>query len=93
MALWQAVQQRVDLFQPPTNEMNESNSLSYGWCDIHVASIIETEVLRNLAWSLVTSIDSGTDLAASKIGSRIVQRHSECRFFGGRDHHSLPASG
>jgi hypothetical protein len=62
--------------------MNESRSLSYGWCDSHVASIVETKIAQNLSLSLVTSIDSETDLAASKIGGRIIQRYSKCRFLG-----------
>jgi hypothetical protein len=62
--------------------MNEARSLSYGWCDIHFASIIETRIVQNFSLSLITSIDSETELATSKIGSRIIQRRSECRFFG-----------
>jgi hypothetical protein len=61
---------------------NASAALSYGWCNIHLSSIIETKILQNLSLSLVTSIDSETELAASKIGHRITARHPECRFLG-----------
>ena len=62
--------------------MKKVKALSTGWIRTRVASIIDMPILMRFSLSLITSLDSETELAGSKIGREIVERHSECRFFG-----------
>jgi hypothetical protein len=62
--------------------VKEAKSFSAGWIRAGVASIIDMQILKQFSLSLVTSIDSETELVASTIGREIVECYSECRFFG-----------
>jgi hypothetical protein len=63
--------------------IKEEKPFSAGWIGSSVALIIiDVQILKQFSLSLITSLDSETELAASKIGREIVNRYSECRFLG-----------